>query len=341
MVKKVAHYDLDSAKYAVASVGETREVVVTHKASGRTLVVPTRTEFYGHWKKKEGGRLAEINKGRTSPFSWDEFDYEDIQTQAEPISHILHSAKEMVGKAVADSGADDVKFYIGKGDSFRVERSTILEYKGNRKGSLKPLLMDEVVEYMEKKYKPEVVVGLEADDAVVMGSYGKSNHFIIGGDKDFYGSGSDTFNLNHKEEGIVVTEGFGELWLGDKGAVRGKGRIFKLLQACSVDNSDNYRANCASDVRWGEKSAYNLLSECGNDREAYEMAISIFKMLYPEPKEIVGWRGDTFEIDWAYVFQECMDMCHLHRWDGDYLKIDEIFERLKINPDNVEPWVKV
>src|SRR5690554_400991 len=119
----VGHYDLDSVKYAVASVGENRSVLVTHKSSGRTISVPNRSTFYGHWKKKEGGMLAEINKGRTSPFLWDEFEYEDVQ-EAQPIENVLHTAKMMVEKAVSESKADKVFFYIGKGDSFRVEYST-------------------------------------------------------------------------------------------------------------------------------------------------------------------------------------------------------------------------
>jgi hypothetical protein len=49
------HFDLDCIKYAAASVGEDRTVLITHKASGRTKTVGTRTEWYGHWKNKNGG----------------------------------------------------------------------------------------------------------------------------------------------------------------------------------------------------------------------------------------------------------------------------------------------
>lgn len=330
MTKRVAHFDLDLVKYAVASVGEKREVRVIHKKSGRTKIVNTRTEWYGHHLKKDGGELAKINEGRTSPFSWDEFEYEDIQTQKEPIANILHSAKMLVEKAVKDSGADDVCFYIGKGESFRVGHSTILEYKGNRKDALRPILIDDVVEYLTRKYKPRVVEGYEVDDMVVMESYGKDNHFIIGEDKDYYGTGSNFFNLNKAEEGIVNTKGLGRLWLDEKGKVRGVGMMFKLLQACSNDTSDNYAANCASSTRWGEKSAYNRLVKATTPKEAFQIASEIFKHLYPEPKVITGWRGDEFEVDWLYAFQECIDMCHLHRWQDDFINLREVFERLKL-----------
>jgi len=52
---KTAVIDGDLYKYAVAFVGEKRTVRVVHRKSGRELIVPTRTDFYGHWKKKEGG----------------------------------------------------------------------------------------------------------------------------------------------------------------------------------------------------------------------------------------------------------------------------------------------
>lgn len=325
----VGHYDLDSAKYAVASVGENRTVLITHKPSVRTISVPNRSTFYGHWKKKEGGMLAEINKGRTSPFLWDEFEYEDVQ-EAQPIENVLHTAKMMVEKAVAESKADKVFFYIGKGDSFRVEYSTLLKYKGNREDMLRPLLLDDVVEYLIKKYKPEIVTHYEVDDVVTMNTWNKPDHFIIGGDKDFYGAGTRFLNLNKPEEGIVDCTGFGSLWLDDKGKVRGTGRLFKLWQVCSQDDSDGYSANCMSKIKWGEKKAFNALHECKNDKEAFKAAARVFQHLYPEPIECEGWRGDKILIDWVYVFNECFNLAHLHRWKDDFVDVREVLDNMGI-----------
>lgn len=325
----IAHFDLDAIKYAAASVGEDRSVLVTHKASGRTIEVPTRSDFYGRKKSRDGGKLAQINEGRTSPFLWDEFEYEDIQ-RPQPIANVLHSAKLMTERVVKECGASSVQYYIGKGDSFRVELSTILEYKGQRSAGMRPLLLDEVTEYLATKFKAEIITGYEVDDVVVINSYGKKDHFIVGLDKDYYGSGSKFFNFNKPELGILPTTGLGTLQLGAKGKITGFGRKFKLWQICSNDTSDNYAANCASDIKWAGKSAYDALVGCSNDKELFQAATDVFKHLYPEPKVITGWRGDQIEIDWLYVFQECWNMAHLHRKKDDFVNVKEVLDNLGV-----------
>lgn len=328
-MKLTGHFDLDAVKYAAASAGEKRSVLVTHKASGREIEVPTRTEFYGHWKNKNGGKLAEINKNRESPFTWDEFTYEDIQ-RPEPIENILHTAKLMVNKGVEASGANSVKYYLGKGDSFRVELSRLLEYKGQRDKLLKPLLLDEVTDYLTGKFKAEIIEGYEVDDVVVINSYKKKDHFIIGIDKDYLGSGSNFFNMNTPEKGIQNTNCFGNLYIDGKGYVKGIGRMFKLFQVCSSDTSDNYAANCFSDVKWGDKSAYKALKDCKDDKELFQCAVEIFKNLYPEEKTVIGWRGSEVRVDWLSVFQECFNLAHLHRWQNDFVDVAEVLKKMEI-----------
>lgn len=337
MSELTMHLDLDAFKYALASVGEERTILVVHKDTGWEKEFKTRTEFWGHHSKKAGGWLAEVNKKKVAkgqePALPEDFEIIDKQRlKDEPISHILNSVKQSVNSAVKASGATKVEYYIGRGESFRVEKSTILEYKGNRP-TTKPLLFDDIVEYMEKKYKPHIITHLECDDAINIAAYGKDNHFCGVEDKDAYGAGSKVFNIRYPQEGIVETDNLGRLWIDTTGKnkkVRGYGRMFKLWQCCSLDNSDNYRANCASDVAWGEMSAYHALKDCKNDRELFEAAYGVFKHLYPEPKVITGWRGDEFEIDALYVFQECFDMCHMLRWEGDVVDLRNTLSNLKI-----------
>ena len=335
---KTAHLDLDAFKYAIGSVGETRTIHVIHKESGWEGNFKNRTEFWGHHKKKAGGWLAELNKKKIEkgqqPASPDDFEIIDVQTvKDEPLANILNSAKNSVESAIKASGADKVEFYLGEGDSFRVEMSTILKYKGNREGLVKPLLLDEVIEYYKRKFKPNIITGIECDDAINMAAYGKKDHFCICEDKDAYGAGSKVFNFTLPDEGIVETNNFGKLWIDTSGKtkkVRGYGRMFKVWQCCSNDDSDNYKANCASDIEWGAMSAYHALKDCKNDKELFQAAYSIFKTLYPEPKVITGWRGDEIEIDALYVFQECFNMCHMLRWEGDHVDVESVLRKLKV-----------
>lgn len=325
--------DIDWVKYTAASVGETRTVLVKHLPTGREKEFTNRTEFWGRGKKTTGW-LGEQNEIRIEkglePFTADEFEITDVQTP-EPIENVLHTVKLMVETALNESGATSYKAILGKGDSFRVERSTLMEYKGNRKDSLKPLLLDDVIEYIIKKYNPIIVEDIEADDMCVMECYGKDNHFIIGVDKDHYAQPVKFYNVNKPEEGIVDGNQFGKLWIDEKGKVRGVGRMFLYFQIASGDSADNYKANCFSNTKWGDKSAYNALVDCTNDKEAWEALVKIYKKLYPEPKIVVGWRGDEIDIDWLYVLEENFTMARMLRYDGDEILVKDILDKYGID----------
>lgn len=322
-------YDLDSVKYAVASVGEKRSITVTHKTTGKEKEFNTRTEFWGRDRKHSGGWLAEINKDRTSPFLPEEFDIVDVQTP-EPIENVLHSAKMTVERNVEASKAESVQYFIGKGESFRVERSTLLGYKQQRNSTLKPLYLDEVSDYLTRKFKAEVVTHYENDDRIVFETYKQPNKFVIALDKDTYSCPVKFFNVNRPQEGIVNCDCFGGLYLNDKNEVKGKGRMHLYYQICSLDDSDNYKAHCFSDVYWGQKSAYEALKDAKNDKEALIAMRDIFQKLYPEPKEVIGWRGNTILIDWQYVMNEMWDMARMHRFENDIVIGTEVMNKMGI-----------
>lgn len=324
--------DLDLYKYHAAAAGETRSVLVTHKASGREKEYQTRTEFYGDWRKKDGGALAVINKGRTSPFEWEEFEYTDIQ-RPEPIENILHTAKTMVEKDLKASGASSYKAFLGKGESFRVELSTLLKYK-DREHLLKPLALDEVTDYLERKFNAEIITGIENDDAVVIECYGSKNKFAIIEDKDFWGSPIKVWDRNQQERGIVDCNKFGKLFLDDKNKVRGEGRLFFYYQMCSEDLTDNYKANCFSDVRWGAKSAYKALVDCKDDVEAWNKMKEVFLLLYPEPKTVLGWRNDPIEITWDYVLNEMFMMARMLKKRDENINAYDVMDKLGVKYDN-------
>jgi hypothetical protein len=330
MTKLTALIDADYIKYTASAAGEKRSIIVTHKSSGRVKEFNNRTEFWGHHSKKAGGWLAEINKDRTSPFLIDEFSIEDVQTP-EPIQNILHTTKLMYESCYKALGTTKHKGYVGEGDSFRVGRSTLVEYKSNRKELLKPVHLEATSDYLINKLKCEVVTGIEADDQLVIDAYKKSNFIITGVDKDYLGQPIKFFNVNKPELGIQNGNQFGKLWLDDKGEVRGIGRMFLYFQVCYGDDSDIYWANSATKTKWGQKSAYKALVNATNDKEAWEALIDVYKKLYPEPFLFKGWRGDEFEVDWKYVLQENFDMARMLRTKDDYVvRVENILTKLEI-----------
>lgn len=341
--KLTAVVDLDYVKYSVASVGDRRYIEVFMKDSGKKIgEFPGKKEWWG--VKGNGGLFKENNDKRIrkglEPYTIEDFEVHSysVPKDDQPIEFILHSAKQMIHSDIEASGAEQYVGYYGSGESFRVELSTLLKYKAQRDDVPRPSQLKEVTEYLAGRFNGKEVTNIETDDKVVMECWSKDNWFIIGEDKDYYGSGAKFFNVNYPEEGIIDTNCFGKLWIetkvtpsGNKSEkIRGYGRMFKLWQVCSEDNIDNYKASCMSDVRWGAKSAYKALVDCTNDKELFEAAYKVFKKLYPEPKKVIGWRGDEIEVDALYVFQEMMNMAHLHRWENDFINVKEVMERLGI-----------
>lgn len=322
--------DLDAFKYAAAYVGEKKSIRVVHKTEDWSEEFKSRTEFWGHWKKKAGGALAKLNESRDSPWLPEEFDVEDISVP-EPIQNVLHTAKVMVDEVLKQSGAKTYEMYMGKGDSFRVELSTLLKYKGNRDDLVKPYHLDEVTQYLARRYQAEMIEGIEADDMVNIRCYRQPNHFAIGEDKDYWGCPINYYDINRTHRGIVNCNQLGKLFKDEKKYVRGEGRMHLYYQIISEDAVDNYKANCFSDVEWGSVSAFNTLVDCKTDKECFEAMVHTFKHLYPEKKIIQGWRGDDIEIDWLYVMQEMFNMAHMKRSeDEELLNVKSILEKMGV-----------
>lgn len=332
MSKKLAVFDMDFVVFSAASLAEERSINVIHNESGREMKFDNRTSFYGHWSKKNGGWLAEKNKGRDTPFLVEDFTIVDVQTPSS-FGHCANIIKTQIESIQSRLGLGMKDYYgfVGKGDSWRVEASTILKYKQNREGTLRPLFLDEAKEYVVKKCNCEFQEHLEADDRVVMESHRNPNRIIVGVDKDYMGTACLVFNPDRMDV-PQDCHGVGKLFLDDKNKVRGWGRKFFAYQVLYADLSDNYAANSACpEIKWGEKSTYNALVGCKTDKEIWEALVSSYKMLYPEPKKIVGWRGNEIEVDWKYVLQENLTMAHMLRKQDDKLVLTDILDRLSID----------
>lgn len=323
--------DLDPIKYAVSSVSEKKTIKAVHRVSGDEYDLKTRTEFWGHYKKKAGGLLAKMNEERSddNKLTPEEFDIYDVVTP-EPLSFALHTAKAMTDDILKASGCKTFSALIGSGDSWRVEESTLLKYKGNRAETVKPYHYDAVVDYMTRRYEAELVTNLEVDDRLVIDTYRKPGYFSIAKEKDIYSSAMYFFDYSKPDKGIQNGNQFGELYLNEKGEVKGIGRKHWMWQVCSEDSADNYKANCFSEKDWGAKGAYNALLGAQNDKELFQAGVDIFKMLYPQPKVIQGWRGEDIQIDWKYVMQEMMVMAWMLRHDNDSVPLITTLDRMGV-----------
>ena len=337
---KTAVWDFDYIRYAVGFASEKRSIKVVHKQSGDEWDFKSRTEFYGRTRAKDGGALAEINKSRDIPYVLDEFEILDVQIP-EPVEFCLHSAKQKIESTNKILDVKNIIGYHGVGESFRVGASTILGYKQTRLGALKPIHIDAITEYLVKKYKSIPCEGLEADDWCIISAIGKKDHVVASHDKDCLGCAVYSFNPTKPELGIQNGNCFGGLWLEEKinskgkveKTVRGIGRMFFYWQVCAQDTVDNYAAHSASQVKWGELSAYEALKDCKNDNEALAAVVGVYKHLYPAPSKVVGWRGDILSIDWNYVLSENWVMARMLRKPDENLTAEMVFCKLGLWKD--------
>lgn len=325
--KMTAVVDTDLFHYGCAFAGETRSVLVEHP-NGFQREFKTLSEFYGRSRKRDGGYLEEMNK-RGGTKLWDEFTYTTIQV-AEPLDGVLDSTRNTIDHAVAMTGAKNALHFIGRGESFRLDRSTLLRYKGERVETLKPVHYDAVEDFIINHYNAEVITGIEVDDKVVMESYKNKNRFVLAEDKDARSQPINLFDLNSPKEGIINCSTFGTLRECDrvKNKITGNGYLHLYWQMLAGDSVDAIKPNCFSSKKFGDKMAYNRLKDCTTHKEAFQVMRDVYQMLYPEEIEVVGWRGDTILIDWKYVFNEVWDLIRMLRWEGDEVVGTDVMESL-------------
>lgn len=336
----IAIFDSDSIIYAAAAVGEERYIEVKHLPSGRVHEFKNKTEFYGRKKDRSGGWLGDLNKVRIEtgkePFPLEQFEIVEKQRIKEPLPNILHTAKMMIGSSIAAIDAESMVCFV-EGDTplIRLQKSSMMEYKGGRDKLLKPLYKQDVADYILKHHNGILCSdGHETDDHVIMEAVKcKKNGeraVVITIDKDVAGAPVLSFNPQKPELGIQDGDCFGKLFLDDKKTVRGIGRIYNYWQCLYGDKTDNYLAASHSEEKWGEITAFERLKDTQNDKDAWKAMYEGFNFLYPEPKKIITWRGDEVEIDALYVFQEMWDMSMMRRHPDDVVDIRKVLKKYKI-----------
>ena len=315
---RTAVWDFDAVVYRAACAVEQRQIRVISKKNGEEFIFKNRTELWGDWRKKEGGWLA----------TRDDLTVEDLEVEdfavAEPVENALSVAKSIIEGVMERIELKDYHGYLGGRDNFRKDICTLLPYKGNRVNAEPPVHKDAVVEYLKQYHFTEEVRGQETDDSIAQNVYKHKDKIGIVLEKDYYGAEGRYYNFVNEE--YFVVKGLGELYKNDKG-VKGIGRLWKYFQVCYQDAIDNYYANCFSDQKNGEVAVYNRLKDCKTDKEAFQAMKDHFLYLYPEPKIITNWKGDTFEIDWMYVMQECFDLAHLLRFPNDRVNLRDAFKK--------------
>lgn len=321
MNKKVLILDGDSIAYRCAAAGEQRSIEVTHKPTGIKKSFKHRTEF----KKSMEERGKEIT---------DDFVVEDKQ-EPEPIAYVLNTIKNHIDRIEREVQPSETIIFAGEQFNFRTELPLPKKYKGQR-SALRPVHLKEAKSYLHNKYKAVEACGYEVDDACCIAAYDAlrsgNQAVMFFYEKDQYQLDGVTL-LYDEDMGFryETVPKLGELRL-EKSSVKGLGLKFLAYQWICSDPVDNYCAYDLSSVKFGPKSAYNVLNDCKNEQEVLSAVSNQFKKFYPEPFEYTDWTGKTQQGDWLKMMQLYYFCAKMMRSSNDKLDCLELFEQYGVTP---------
>jgi hypothetical protein len=318
MKETVLLSDGDIIAYRTAAAIEKRTVVVTHKATGRAKEFDTRREFKVFLK--EQGR----------EFVASSYDIVDIQTP-EDASHCMYTIKRIVRKMEDFSFCDRHDIYISGKENFRESLLLPTRYKSNRVDSIRPIHLEAAKDYLLHRFDASKSKLVEADDVLSIRAYEelhKGNCAIIASnDKDtLQASGIWFYNWTEKEPKLYEIPTIGSLTIEGQ-EVKGDGLKFLAFQLLYGDPVDGYKPPELAGVRFGKKSAYNILDNLYEPDEILNAVLLQYKEWYPEPFDYTAWndvivKNATYETILDLYFR-CVYM--LRKWN-DKTTWQEFFE---------------
>lgn len=324
MSERVLVLDLDTPIYASSSVCEKRSIVVTHTPTGIQKQFENRTAFKDLLEQK-----AKLDKIK-------DYTVEDIQ-EPEDVSHGCQILKCMVKNIQAAVQADSTLFFVSGKNNFRDSIELPRRYKSSRENTLRPLLLKDVKQYAISKFQPYICDGEEPDDVIIYRSYELKKQgytpIVSSIDKDCLAySGLLLFNQDHPERGIIELPGFGSLWVDAKDKVRGNGFLWFCFQTLNGDSVDTFKPSELSGKKFGEKSAYKLLSACKTEKEALEVVLKQYKTWYPETVTYTAWNGIKYTKDYVQIADMYFKCCRMKTTADDKLDFIEFCKQYGVNP---------
>lgn len=329
--------DLDQTCYVAAAGAEKRTIVAKHNKSGREMEFKNRTEFWGRQQTVVGGWLKDQNTnmeakmaaaGREfTPWTRDDFTITDKQ-YPEPVENCLHLLKIKINAILEHMGTTNGLGVLGGSGNFRLALPTPEIYKGNREDTIRPVLLSETREYVQRKYGAVVIDGIEADDYLTMKQYegwlhykktGKFNYIVASFDKDqvqcpglIFNTMRDSTERNWKHPlPWLIDESMGEIWM-EKGKVKGWGKKFFGYQMLFGDQSDNVKPyQNFEKIRFGETSAFKVISPCVDEKTMWEAIVNQYKEWFPDGVEFVDHMGIPRKFSagqWASVIFQAVYM---------------------------------
>lgn len=323
MKQYTAIVDIDTLIIHAALAGQETSVLVTHKETNWNKTLKNQTEFFGHFKKKEGGWLADLNSKKIEkglePVLPDAFEITPIVTKiadqytdegdiitAETI--VKGRLKNKIEAITNQDWCKDIKICFGTGKNFRYDIAETQPYKSER--PTKPLLYETVRDYMLWKYKDKLITheGVETDEIVTQelwkGWVKAKRDFdklsVVGCwiDKDLSQFPQLHYNFDKPELGLVQITPLEAV----------KNLATQCLMGDTIDTipglpklpEEMYKQYSLRKTKGiGETTARGVVASAENPKEVFERVIAAYKGHYGEEKQpFTSFRGEESERDW-------------------------------------------
>lgn len=274
---------------------------------------------------------------------------------AEPKQNAFSTVKKKLLWLQQKFNTDKIEIYISGDDNFRdslplpkhpdPEKSG--QYKGQRDPNAKPLLLEEVKEYLIRYWNAKVVNGFEADDMLCMrvwdGYTNKQKIIGLTQDKDRLGNLGwwyDHINdVDGKGEPQFI-DGLGEVFRDTSAKTEkswGHGRKWLYYQWLVGDGVDNYDPrDIAKQLgtklkRFGEKTAVDLLAPLLTDKDCLQAVHDKYLEWYGnEPFEYEVYDGTKRTVDYIDVMQLYFDCAKMLRWESDKVDVRQMLAKMGI-----------
>lgn len=345
--------DADTPLFKAAKSVQTDFII----ASNETLGIKNKrfknvTEFWGHYKKKEGGWLADFNLKRMndglSPSLPEHWVVEEMAELSKDITGHLDCAfmefNSFIGKMKRTNIAEDYILCIGGDGNFRYDVATYQPYKGTRKD--KPLLFHELKQKIIQQYNRRIILANEQEADDVLGILGWNNYlnyrktgewdYVLGYiDKDINMIISPSFNYDDKDIEVVYKT-------PEECA---KSFCVQLLAGDSTDNiaglpnftkeiQDKYSLGKTRGV--GVATARRMLRTAEHPKEMYKRVVEAYKSYYGDDVHtFTNFRGEVCNWKWIDYLQDNAILLWMRRHEGEMFSIKNTLLRMGVIDDNL------
>ncbi len=199
-----------------------------------------------------------------------------IREPVEPVHHAYYNVNSMVRRSMVALQSTKAEYFLSGNTNFRKELYDL--YKANRKDKHKPVHLQEVHDYIKKKYRASVSDGQEADDDITIRHYElnqlgwdekHTNSCIVSIDKDFDNHPGHHYNPVTNQH-YYVSE------------IAAKRNFYlQLLTGDTADNVPRIKKG------WQQKKAEEKIKKALTEKELLDIVIEEIKIVKMKDKQLI------------------------------------------------------